>query len=301
MFFLITFAFGVYSIDLLDLITDKSHNCLDILTYEEKPCTTMRTGKVRKNSEEDELQICSNKMWQPYPLGRHNNRVPGLIGHWKMDEVSGTNVADDSGYENHGSAGNGPPIPQLSKFSYGRYFNGNGIITIPDAVDINFGTSSFSVSGWQKISSLDYPLTNFAVKKGNGCHYAPDAGVFPGWDIGHGFKSNSLNVCIRDHNNAMVRKYIQLDDGYQPIGQWVHYIVVFDREHHKKAFVYINGKKQSNSMDISSVLGSVDNPKDLEFGSLYGWKTKGTLDDYRMYNRALHAHEVESIYHNHLA
>ena len=65
-------------------------------------------------------------------------------------------------------------------------------------------------------------------------------------------------------------------------------------------FAYINGKKQSNTLDISAVQGSVDNTKALEFGTLYGWKTKGTLDEYRVYNTALDEYEVAAIYKNHL-
>ena len=100
----------------------------------------------------------------------------------------------------------------------------------------------------------------------------------------------------------MVDTTIEFDDGYQPaqlIGQWVHYVVVFDRDQQKKAFAYVNGKKQSNGIDISPVQGSVDNDKALEFGLLYGWKTKGTLDEYRVYNKALDEIEAAAIFHNH--
>jgi len=298
MFFLIAFALSAISDNLI------TGDCLDLLTYEEKPCTTMRTGMVR-HINDGQLEICTNKMWQPYfPRGNINNRISGLIGHWKMDEQDGNSVADDSGYENHGLASGGP-IPKLSKFSYGRYFNSNGWITIPNAAALNFGVSSFTVSGWQKILDLEYPLTSFAVKKGNGCYFRQDQeGWLPGWETAHGHNSNTLNLCIRDNNNVKARKSLVLDDGYQPgqlIGQWVHYAIVFDRELKKRAFVYVNGKKQSNSLDISTVTGSVDNNKDLTFGQLYGWKTKGTLDEYRIYNHALDVHEVHSIFNNHLA
>jgi len=298
MFFFITFVFSVYAGELVN------GDCHDVLTYEEKPCTTMRTGMVRHTDDDNQLQICSNKRWKPYcPQGCTNNRVPGLIGHWKMDEHNGNGVADDSGYENHGSAHG--PIAKFSKFSYGRYFDSDGIITIPNAPVLNFGFSSFTISGWQKILDLEYPRTSFAVKKGHGCYFGPGReGWVPGWETAHGHSSNTLNVCIRDNQNFKVRESVKLDDGYQPgqlIGKWVHYVVVFDREHLKRAFVYVNGKKQANSLDISALKGSVDNSKNMEFGELYGWKTKGTLDEYRIYNKALETHEVESIFNNHLA
>ena len=295
MFFILLF------VGILALING-NHECPDLLTYEEKPCTTMRTGMVR-HINKDQLQVCMNKQWQPYhPCGSCISRVLGLVGYWKMNEQSGNNVADDSGYENHGLAHG--PIPKLSKFSYGRYFNSGGIITIPNAASLNFGVSSFSVSGWLKIPDLKYRMTTFAVKKGYGCHFnqAIDGWV-PGWETAHGYRSTALRVCIRDKESRNADAYVELDKGYQPgqlIGQWVHHVVVFDREQQKRAFVYINGKKQTNSLDISTVKGSVDNEKSLEFGTLYGWKTMGTLDEYRVYNKALDAHEVDLIFRNHL-
>lgn len=294
MFYLFSFALGV------DVF---AYEGLDLLTYEEKPCTTMRTGMVRFTNNE-ELEICVNKQWQPYfSQGCYDSRVHDLVGHWQMDEQSGNHVADDSGYENHGSASG--PIAALSKFSYGRYFNSDGVIDIPNVAALNFGFTSFSVSGWLKILDVTYPMTTFAVKKGNGCYYQPDReGWTPGWETGHGYRAYGLDVCIRDQENRNARSQLEFDDGFQPsqlIGQWVHHVVVFDREHQKKAFVYINGKKQSNSLDISAVEGSVDNSNSLQFGKLYGWKTKGTLDEYRVYNKALNAHEVDAIFHNHRA
>jgi len=287
---------------ILGLVNGNNHECPDLLTYEEKPCTTMKSGMVR-HINKDQLQVCMNKQWQPYhPCGSCIYRVLGLVGYWKMNEQSGNNVADDSGYENHGYAHG--PISKLSKFSYGRYFNSDGIIAIRNAASLNFGVSSFSVSGWLRIQDVQHPLTTFAVKKGHGCYFKPGRpGFVPGWDIGHVYRSTALGVCIRDKESRYVFAFVELDKGYQPeqlIGQWVHHVVVFDREQQKRAFVYINGKKQTNSLDISTVKGSVDNEKSLEFGKLYGWKTKGILDEYRVYNKALDAHEVDLIFRNHL-
>jgi len=270
---------------------------VDLLTVEEKPCTTMRTGMVRF-SKDNHLETCAEKQWKPYQdcCMRH---VDYLIGHWLMDEQTGNEVADNSGNENHGSATSA--VPSLSKFSRGRYFNSDGIISIPNSRSLNFGVSSFSVTGWLKTLSLTYPLTTFAVKKGHECHGKESDKWVPGWDTGHNYKSNGLNVCIRDKENNKVDGAIVFDDGYQPaqlIGQWVHYVVVFDRNQHK-VFVYVNGKKQQNWLDISLLKGSVDNDNPLEFGRLYGWKTKGTLDDYRLFSKALNANDINAIY-NHL-
>ncbi|XP_068735540.1 uncharacterized protein [Montipora capricornis] len=281
-----------------------------LLTYVEKPCNFMRTGMVRSTagSGHTVLEVCSRKQWRPYlpqcnPLkGCYNNRVPALIGHWRMDEQTGNEVADDSGLENHGSASGA--VPKLSKFSRGRFFNAAGLITVPNTAILNFGNSSFSVTGWAKIMDVKYPLTTFAIRKGFGCYFGPHRhGWVPGWETGHGYQAKGLHVCIRDKQNKPVSKVITFDQGYQPaqlVGQWVHYAVVFHRENKKKVLVYVNGKKQSNTLDISAVHGSVDNTKPLEFGQLYGWKTNGTLDEYRVYNTALDDNEVTAIFKNHL-
>ena len=88
-----------------------------------------------------------------------------------MDEQTGNEIADDSGHENHGSASG--VVPKLSKFSRGRYFNTDGLITVPNTAILNFGVSSFSVTGWIQFMDVQYPRTTFAVKKGVGCYYEP--------------------------------------------------------------------------------------------------------------------------------
>jgi len=159
-----------------------------------------------------------------------------------------------------------------------------------------------SRSGWVKILDVTYPRTTFAVRKSFGCYYkAGRQGWAPGWETGHGYSANGIRVCIRDHSNNKVDATVAHDDGYKPsqlLGKWTYYTYVFDRQA-KKIRVYVNGKKQSNEVDISTITGSVNNSNNLEFGRLYGWKTKGTLDEYRLYNYALRDEEVKQLYLDH--
>lgn len=237
----------------------------------------------------------------PFNLVDRSQLESGLIGHWKMDEETGNNVDDDSGHEHHGTASGGP-VPSRGKFSRGRRFKSSGVILIPNSPKINFGQASFTMSGWLKILDVTYPLTTFAVRKGFGCYFGQGRkGWNPGWELGHGYRSTGLNVCIRDNLNKMANTHVTFDDAYQPtkmLRKWVHYACVFDRQAGKLR-VYVNGKKQRQQADISHVKGSVNNNRNLEFGTLYGWKTKGTMDEYRLYNYALQDDEVKTIYLNH--
>ena len=96
---------------------------LNLLTYEEKSCSTMGSGMIRSTSKSGHtlLEVCSKNQWKPlFPQYNprkscYDNRVAGLSGHWRMDEQTGNEVADDSGHENHGSAGSA--VSKLSKFS----------------------------------------------------------------------------------------------------------------------------------------------------------------------------------------
>ena len=266
----------------------------------------MRTGVIRSSSRYDyqTLEVCSHRQWKPFKLdcsACSGYRVRGLIGHWRMDEQTGNEVADDSGHEHHGSTVG--PAPILSKFSRGRSFNAAGVITVASSTELNFGTSSFTVAGWVKILDVTYPLTTFAVRKGFGCYFKPGSqGAVAGWDTGHGYTADGLRVCIRDHNSIYVYKLLAFDNGYRPdqlLGQWVHYAVVFDRQK-EKIVAYVNSKQMAASVDISAVKGSVDNARPLEFGALHGWSTKGILDEYRLYDTAITGSEVKAIYGNHL-
>jgi len=225
-----------------------------------------------------------------------------LVGHWKMDEDTNHFVDDDSGYELHGTS-SGAAIAR-GKFSRGRYFSGSGgNIVIPHKQAMDFGLDSFSFTGWIKINDYKYPLTTFAVRQGYGCYYAIGRpGFTPGWDIAHGLPgatNDYTSICIRDEYKKFVFKSIKHDQpGATLLGKWTHYAVVFNRIA-KRIFLYINGKRQKASIDITDVRGNINNNKPLNFGTLYGWKTKGTIDDYRMYNIALNDDEIDTIFNDH--
>jgi hypothetical protein len=64
----------------------------------------------------------------------------------------------------------------------------------------------------------------------------------------------------------------------------------------RQVYAYINGVQQASTLDISGVPGSIDNGEPFTLGTLYGWHTDGTLDEYRLYNRAVTPAEVATLY-----
>ena len=109
--------------------------------------------------------------------------------------------------------------------------------------------------------------------------------------------STIVNNCLNNVGNEII---VHNDDvsNANLLEKWTHYVVVFNRLIGKIVH-YINSKKQDPFSDISAVTGNINNDQPLLFGSLYGWKTKGFLDDYRLYNKALNETEVMMIYKDH--
>ena len=152
--------------------------------------------------------------------------------------------------------------------------------------------------GLTRIGRSRYPRTSFVARNGFGCYFDKKRkGWTPGWEIGHGHVANGVNVCIRDSSGNQMRQNINYDAGSRPndlLGKWSHFAFVFDRVNHRVT-AFINGKAQSQPLNIAKVVGSIDNTRAFNIGTLYGWKTDGVLDEFRMYNRAVTAAEVKQI------
>ncbi len=232
-----------------------------------------------------------------YKTTAPDNPDSGLKGYWSFNgpDVSGTTAYDLSGQGNNGTLTSGP-TPIIGKVGQGMNFNGTGqYMSIPDPVSgvLDFGTGSFSVSVWGFHRDFTYPRTTFAFQKSNQCY----VGGRPGWDIGHTYSADGIDVCLNDGTNV-VRSATTLDIGSRPtdfINRWIHAIIVFDRSAGRTKY-YINGVKQVNEQDISTVTGSIDNTAGLLMGNLYGWTVDGIHDEVRIYNRALSATEVTNLY-----
>ena len=221
----------------------------------------------------------------------------GLVGYWPMDEGTGTTTADLSGNNNTGTLVNGP-IWNTGKIGKGVDFNGSSshYIESANSASLNFGTGNFSISGWGFYRSYIYPRSSIMIKKSAQCFSTGAANA--GFDIGHGYQSSGADICIRDTNNVYVRTTLSFNSNQTPSNlqnKWAHYVFVFNRIS-GRVIAYIDGIRQSNEVNISSVTGNISNSSSLTIGSLYGWQTDGVMDDIRVYNRALTDDEVKSIY-----
>lgn len=226
---------------------------------------------------------------------------PAPIAYWKFDEGSGSTTNDSSGQGNHGTISIATWASADSCIS-GQCldFPGSGSpnVSVPDDQTLDFGTKDFTISAWALHRDYTYPKSNFMIKKSLTCY--SDGSSNAGFDLGHGYKNTGIDVCIHDISNNYLRSTLAYDLGSRPpdlINQWVHYNFIFDRTN-DKLLVYINGKKQSSELDISTITDSIDNTRPLTIGTMYGWQTDGLMDEIKIYP---YARSAEQIYADYIA
>jgi len=228
-------------------------------------------------------------------LSSSEESSPAPVGYWKFDEESGSTAYDSSGQENHGTVATATRETPDSCID-GQCLNFPGTVTVSDDELLNFNTKDFTISAWALHRDYTYPRSNFMIKKSIKCY--ADGVANAGFDIGHGYKSTGIDICIRDISNNFVRSTLSFNNGSQPsdlINQWVHYNFVFDRSN-GKVLAYINGKKQSNELNISTVTDSIDNAQSLIIGTMYGWWTDGLMDEIKIYPYARSAEQINADY-----
>jgi len=213
-----------------------------------------------------------------------------ITGHWRLDETSGTAAADASGKANPGAYVN-TPTSVTGKYGRARSFSGNtGSISTNDRVligdpangSLDFGTGSFSYGLWVNVSATagNYDM---AWSKGGGS--AGNAGY--DMELGAG----RWTACLADGDEAHCSNF-----SAAPItGRWVHLMVVVDRAN-ARMIAYVDGVVATAQV-LPTTLGSVSGASPAAIGATSAGSHPflGSIDDVRIYSRALTAAEVKQV------
>ncbi len=218
----------------------------------------------------------------------------GLVGLWSFngDDISGTTAYDRSGQGNNGTLTNGPSktdgkIGQaLDFFPNGSDTNAYVTMGDPGSGVLDFGTGDFSVSFWFKGrgfvsqgSSLNGMIMKRAVDSVNaaGWVFYTDSNNGVGLNVNGGSDSSSI--------------YITGGTGKATDNTWHHVVGV-------RSGTAISLYLDRNRIAIGTLSGSVSNAVALTFGddNLGSRNFNGTIDEVRMYNRALATTDIESLY-----
>jgi len=210
----------------------------------------------------------------------------GLIAHWKLD-----GNANDSVGNNHGIVHGAILTEGISGQAY--YFDGvgewygEGDSTFIE-IDGNGTYDVYTISLWFK-TSFSGPLfsdAHGALGGGSGTHGSPDIRV-----------TNNGQVYIACEGNI---GRIFSSEGYND-NQW-HHVVGVVNSNTNMVRLYVDGSYAGETDGYNADPLNLDNGGDsnnrVEIGARTRKNTyfKGTIDDVRIYNRALSSEEIQQLY-----
>lgn len=212
----------------------------------------------------------------------------GLVGYWPFNEGNGT-LANDLVSVDNGTLTNGPTWSTSSKIGGGLVFNGvkaisgdasNQYVSVGSVALLN--PSVISVAAWFKTSSNN--VNQAIVAKSNAC---ATAGYLV-WINENAVASHRVSWWVG--NGPWLDEYATataVDDG-----NWHHFVGTYDGTTRK---IYVDGVLQIASTSAGETLSSTGA---LQIGgsNYCGSTFNGSLDEVRIYNTALSASDVASLY-----
>lgn len=236
----------------------------------------------------------------------------GLVGHWKFDEGSGTAVSDELGNTNgelvnaaagiwvEGAVGTALDFTQVEggDAAYAR-FDGSGAANIAE---------SFTISLWVKID-IEKSVGNEQSIISKGVPFLTTNEIDGGW-YHISIKDRAIRLMVWDED-ALSSPAGELPVDFEwNANEWYHIVGVRDISDYT-LYTYLNGEEISTVED--GLFGSMTNFEDLSFGSVvHGVQTtagetnfwdsnfEGSLDEVQLYNTALSAEEVKTMYDSYM-
>jgi len=214
---------------------------------------------------------------------------PSLVAHWKLDETEGLDVADSSGYGNHGTLIGMDGTEWTSGMVGGALEFTGGSAGTPKYVEFDDVSSlqlsdSATISAWVKMN------------EGNADVYMGIAGkLTSGFYRGFALVRHSSNVFrlwCDDGEGNLAGHDASSDDTYTDT-EWHHLVGVMDNG---TSTLYVDGAKQTKegSIDLhdSGTYAHIGKQYSDESSHRY-WN--GLIDDVRIYYRALSAQEISDL------
>ncbi len=198
----------------------------------------------------------------------------GLVGYWPMDEGTGTVVYDASGYGGSGTLINGPLWQTGSNCKAGNclkfYSSANPVNVLTSGVSPH---TSLTLTAW--INPTTYPTERSTIILGWGGYYLSlysDGSVQTYW---YGKTPSG---------------YFSSGSGTVPLNSWSFVAAVWESS---SVSLYVNGLLKS----ATSTTGSGNSSTATNIGAeSTARQFIGSIDDVRIYNRALSAEEVQDLF-----
>jgi hypothetical protein len=203
----------------------------------------------------------------------------GLVGYWNMDEGGASTAKDSSGNGNNGVLTNGPLWTKGKKGNALKFDGVDDYIKVNDSENLS-AITNITFSGWFKFNNIS--TTRTFIRKGS--EGGSDITWLWYW-IGIG--ENANNISFFTPSGETFASFIPI------VGQWYYISTVIDSSNNAKH--YINGVLLANSAGSMAPFW-VDDADPLIIGDWSTYDYNGTIDEVRIYNRALSFEEINYLY-----
>ncbi|MDP2934037.1 MAG: LamG domain-containing protein [bacterium] len=221
---------------------------------------------------------------------QNSKLTSGLVGLWSFDgpDVSGATAYDRSGSGNNGTLTGGAKTG-IGKMGQALSFDGSsGYVNVPDSSSLNVATT-LTLAVWVKPSAYGTPYAPF-VEGGGNLNNPLTSGYFLG--------QLSTNIMFDVGGPPNGRYSINVSYTLLPLNTWTFVVGTFTAGGNMD--LYVNGLVVGSTTNSNTSIGYEGFP--VTFGALdyccksTGYLFSGSIDDVRIYNRALTAAEVKQLY-----
>ncbi|RLB74654.1 MAG: hypothetical protein DRH15_15205, partial [Deltaproteobacteria bacterium] len=207
-----------------------------------------------------------------------------LVGYWSMDYYNSTGVFDNSTYNNFGTFGGGLGTDNITDGKYGKALEFDGSDDYIDLPKDNMtaGQSEVTLEFW--INADEWVSTNTIWDE----WASPDYWQFSIRE-NYWYTRDSSTGATGSRNNDLALPSV-------PTGEWHHLVFVYSVSQSIKA-IYLDGELNTSTST------SIDQLTSERAGARIGYACDGTnfdgtIDEVRIYNRALSPEEIKASYNN---
>ncbi|OHA30762.1 MAG: hypothetical protein A3B11_02110 [Candidatus Taylorbacteria bacterium RIFCSPLOWO2_01_FULL_44_26] len=211
----------------------------------------------------------------------------GLVAHYTFDEGTGTTAGDSSGNNNTGTllpAANPPTWTTDSKVGSGA-MQFDGVDDFVNAGDINAidGASALTVSAWVKLKDPEITGNKFIFGKWNNGVGGPFACFWSRGNAAYGCYFYASSLVFASTGNILTS-----------VGtSWHHVVGVYNGVDNR---MYFDGVQTGTPQALTgNLISNTDTVRIGTTDSNDGY-FPGSIDDIRIYNRALSATEIQELY-----
>jgi len=224
-----------------------------------------------------------------------------LVGYWNFDHTNSTHVFDNSSYQHNGSF-NGTTLGQ-SNLTTGKYGVALDFSNTDEYVLVNRTTDlepeDFAIELWAKVDGRTGSIQVMVDKTYNNDQSVPYSSFEVAYD-----RSNNDKIEVFLGWNTVGGWGTAFDThlssaGILPIGTWTHIAWVFN-DTNDNIKLYVNGELDVNESETHTLIYDTSSTGHLYLGAGPGnaYQLNGSLDEVRIWNRALSWEEINASYNS---